>query len=155
MFRPLFLTGVVLLAAAFAGCKPSPTNNAAPTNNITWLEEGNSFEGLTIAVGFRGILDPGGEELEPILAISKDGQPVADAMVFDQFAIAGEDGTFNWEVPTVYEPSPDGKSGYYAQGKLKWPQSSNLAVRYRVVLPESGKEWKRNVILQLPPVDAK
>jgi hypothetical protein len=76
---------------------------------------------MKISLGHRG--------QEPVAAITQDGQPVANAMVFCS----------SGEVATVYE-SPNGKeSGLYL------PNDSQRRVRFRIVLPEMEKEWTRDI----------
>jgi hypothetical protein len=137
--------------ACLIGCgtsKPSSPSKPANAEPIVWLEEGLDCEGAKVSVGYRGSKPKGGASLEPVVSITRDGSPVADAMVFDRLVSADGQTTHGAEAATVYEPAADGKSGNYEQGKLQLPENADgLALRVRVVLPESETDWQKDVPL--------
>ena len=92
-----------------------------------------------------------GGDVEPAVQVTRDGQPVADAQVFN--ALLEDDGetVLAEEVATVYEPPTSDEPAHYAQGSLKIPSGTRQAtIRYRIVLPEGKGERTFDV-----PVDVK
>ena len=87
--------GLSVLLAGCGGSSLQPTPAPSPvTKPVTWIEQDIEHEGMKISLGHRG--------QEPVAAITRDGQPIANAMVFCTLLSAGG------EVATVYE-SPSGK----------------------------------------------
>lgn len=144
-----YLISVALLClAALSGCmcnsQPASPGIAAPV----WIEEGIEHEGMKISLGQRGQRSDAERWVEPVAAITRDGKPVASAMVFSSLISA--DGTvIGDEAATVYESPGEAGSGLYTSGKLEPPAgSSPHAVRFRIVLPDVEKEWTRDVELR-------
>ncbi|MEO8495343.1 MAG: hypothetical protein ABI614_09750 [Planctomycetota bacterium] len=150
--RPTIFAGLLLTLISVSGCsRTAPVKSvekATAADSTIWLEEGLEFEGATIAFGHRGQQAVAGEWLEPTVAITKDGKPVADAMVFYQLVTPDGMSTLGDEVATVFEQASDGTPACYAQGKLQLPgEGRSVAVRVRIVLPEVDKEWSRDFIV--------
>ncbi len=106
---------------------------------LSWQKEVDE-EGYKIALGHHGSKLVAGQEVEPAIQITRDGEPVADAQVFN--ALVAPDGTvLADEVATVYEPPTSEEPAHYAQGALKVPaDTKRLVMRYRIILPEGGGE---------------
>jgi hypothetical protein len=145
-------TGILFTLILLSGCartaREHPIENATTEDSVVWLEEGLGFSGMTIAFGHRnGKLQPG-DWLEPTVAITRDGQIVADAMVFYQLATSDGSSTIGDEVATVFESAADGKSAVYAQGKLRLPDEvASVAVRVRIVFLSIDKDWSQDFIV--------
>ncbi|MCG6156369.1 hypothetical protein [Rubinisphaera margarita] len=101
---------------------------------LVWEGEPETHAGMTILLGHHGQHLHAGEEVEPAVAITRDGQPVADAKVFNAL-INGEDkSVIAAEVPTVYEPETPEEPAHYAQGGLMIPAGAkNVMIRFRIV----------------------
>lgn len=131
--RPRLRSGLPLGLLLLAGCGENASQPpAAPppaANPVTWIEQDIEHEGMKISLGHRG--------QEPVAAITRDGQPVANAMVFCTLLSAGG------EVATVYESPAGTEPGLYAPG------SQQLQIRFRIVLPEVEKEWTREIAIPL------
>jgi hypothetical protein len=117
---------------------------------LVWRKE-TSEQGYDFALGHHGTSLLAGSEVEPAVQITRDGQPVAEAQVFN--ALLADDGetVLAEEVATVYEPPTSEEPAHYAQGALKIPPGTRQAtIRYRIVLPEGKGERTFDV-----PVDVK
>lgn len=108
---------------------------------LIWRQEGVKEGDYTISLGHHGTDLHAGQPVEPAVMVTKGGQDVADAKVFN--ALLAEDGktVVAEEKPTVYEPKTDEEPAHYAQGELTVPQDAKKVVlRFRVVLPEGGEK---------------
>lgn len=106
---------------------------------LKWEKELDE-QGFQIAVGYHGEKLVAGQDIEPAVKIIRDGQPVADAKVFNALLAENGQKVLVEEVATVYEPPTEDEPAHYAQGSLKVPTGVQKAVlRYRIVLPD-GKE---------------
>jgi hypothetical protein len=93
-------------------------------------------QGYHIALGHHGKTLHGGQEVESAVEITRDGQPVADAQVFNALLAADGQTILANEVGTVYEPPTSEEPAHYAQGPLKVPADTpRVVIRYRVLLP--------------------
>jgi hypothetical protein len=142
---------VVTLAAAlisFTGCPRSASStreSSAPA--ITWQEEGLSHGGANIKLGVRQASNPTADSIEPVAAITADGQPVAGAMVFVSLVDpAKESADSPGEVPTLYEPGSDDAPALYTPGPLEL-RAGTTGVRYRIVLPEVNDDFTHEISL--------
>jgi len=117
----------------------------AEDDALVWLQKVKE-QGYDIEVGHHGVTLLAGRKVEPAVQITRDGQPVADAKVFN--ALLAEDGqtVLVEELPTVYEPPSGDEPSHYAQGSLEIPGGTrNVVLRYRIVLPEGKGERTINV----------
>lgn len=150
---PAITMGMWMALLGAGGCTHSPTKNSAengaPSESaIVWLEQGVEAHGMKISLGYRDQKEPADGWLEPAVGITKDGQAVADAMVFCRLVSASGESSLGDEVATVYVPDSGGKSASYVQGKLKLPaDNAAVAVRYRIVLPGMNEDWTRDASL--------
>lgn len=112
---------------------------------LVWREELNE-QGYQISLGHHGQVLRAGHELEPAVQITRDGKPVDNAQVFNALLAADGSTVLADEVATVYEPPTSDEPAHYAQGALKIPADTRqIAIRYRIVLPEGGGERTFNV----------
>ena len=107
---------------------------------LVWREEINE-QGYQIALGHHGQKLLAGHEVEPAAQITRDGQPVANAEVFNALLAADGQTVLADEVVTVYEPPTSDEPAHYAQGALRIPAgTTQVVIRYRIVLPEGSGE---------------
>ncbi len=134
------------VAADVAGADASEAHAHDGDDVLFWEREGIEAEGYQIQLGHHGVNINAGHSVEPAVSISRDGEPVADAKVFN--SLVSDDGqqVLVDEVATVYEPPTAEEPAHYAQGGLDVPQGLNRAViRYRIVLPGEAGEVTYNV----------
>jgi hypothetical protein len=101
---------------------------------LVWEGAPQEHAGLTIKLGHHGKHLHAGEEVEPAVSITYNGEAVSDAKVFN--ALFSADGTTELakEVSTVYEPTTAEEPAHYAQGALAIPKGvTNVVIRFRVV----------------------
>jgi hypothetical protein len=104
----------------------------AAGESLKWEQELEQ-QGYQIALGFHGEKLLAGQDIEPAVKITRDGEPVADAKVFN--ALLADDGqkVLVAEVPTVYEPPTDDEPAHYAQGALRVPSDvQKVVLRFRI-----------------------
>jgi hypothetical protein len=141
------------IAALVVGCGRSFTPPAAaPPPPLLWVEEGIERAGMKISLGYRGATATVDRSVEPVAAITHNGEPVAGAMVFTSLVRGGSDATNREpttdEVATVYEPAGEQTPALYASGKLHLPDGqSPHAVRFRIVLPGADEDFMREISL--------
>jgi hypothetical protein len=105
---------------------------------LVWRKE-LAEQGYQIALGHHGQALHAGHEVEPAVQITREGQPVADARVFNALLAADGQTVFAEEVATVYEPPTSEEPAHYAQGPLQVPaNAAQVVLRYRIVLPHDG-----------------
>jgi hypothetical protein len=111
-----------------------------PDDTLVWQKELKE-DGYEIALGHHGVTLMAGGEVEPAVQLKKNGEPVADAKVFNTLLAGDGDTVLAKEVATVYEPPTDEEPAHYAQGGLKIPPGTRAAtLRFRIVLPENAGE---------------
>jgi hypothetical protein len=101
---------------------------------LVWEGEPKSHAGLVIKLGHHGKQLHAGEEVEPAVSITRNGEAVDDTRVFN--ALLSTDGKtqLTKEVATVYEPTTAEEPAHYAQGALAIPQGvTGVVIRFRVV----------------------
>ncbi len=143
----LFLSFITLLAV---GCPP----NAAPSEDgppaAVWVEEGLEHGGAKIALGYRKTSSGSAGALVPIAAITRNGQPVAGAMVFTRYVHLSRGGneTIADEVATVFEEARAGETPVYVPSTpLRPTKKAPTAVRYRIALPHAEEDWRHDMKL--------
>lgn len=103
---------------------------------LVWEGEPKSHAGLEIKLGRHGQHLHAGEEVEPAVAITRDGQDVSDAKVFNALVSADGKTVLAEEVPTIYEPKTPEEPAHYAQGGLAIPKDvKQVAIRFRIAVP--------------------
>lgn len=103
---------------------------------LVWEGEPKSHAGLVIKLGHHGQHLHAGEEVEPAVSITRDGDDVSDAKVFNALVSADGKTVLAKEVPTVYEPKSPEEPAHYAQGALAIPQDAKqVAIRFRIAAP--------------------
>lgn len=107
---------------------------------LIWVGEPQQYEGMEIKLGHHATELHAGEEAEPAVSITRDGQPVSDAKVFNSLLSADGGTILAEEVATVFEPTTPEEPAHYAQGGLLIPKGTTSAiVRFRIV-PAGGSE---------------
>ncbi len=163
MIRTYALGAVlVFFTAIVAGCgsgenkqpdTQSPGNGGKQSSGHThegddalfWQREGIEHEGYVIKLGHHGLKVYADHDLEPAVSVTRDGEPVTDAKVFNSLVAADRKTVLAAEVATVYEPATDEEEAHFAQGELKVPGDvSRVIIRYRIELP-GGSEYQHDV----------
>jgi hypothetical protein len=100
---------------------------------LVWEGGPKEHAGLTIKLGHHGGHLHAGEEVEPAVSITRNGEAVSDARVFN--ALFSADGKeLAKEVATVFEPTTKDEPAHYAQGALAIPSGlSKAIIRFRIV----------------------
>lgn len=107
---------------------------------LVWRGEPREHAGLQVQLGQHGKHLHAGEAVEPAVAITRDGQPVSDAKVFN--SLLSEDGetVLAEEVATIFEPTTKDEPAHYAQGELLVPKgSSKVVIRYRIATADGDE----------------
>jgi hypothetical protein len=151
--RNAFLSVVLAtLSITFAGCPRSASSTRAVEEPaIEWVQKELAHGDAKIALGIREEAPNGKLSLEPVAAITRDGQPVAGAMVFVSLVAPGEDsanaGSAS-EVATVYQPASGQTPALYSPVPLDLPGGkAPSAVRFRIVLPSADSDFTHEISL--------
>lgn len=124
------------------------SHSHAGDDALVWRKQVDE-QNFNIALGHHGQTLHAGHTVEPAVGITRAGQPIADAQVFNALLAADGETVLAEEVATVYEPPTSAEPAHYAQGALRLPaDSQRVVIRYRVLLPEGGGEQTFDV-----PVD--
>lgn len=116
---------------------------------LVWEGELKNHAGLEIKLGHHGAHLHAGEEVEPAVSITRDGQPVSDAKVFNALLSADGATVLAKEVSTIYEPTTEDEPAHYAQGGLAIPNDvKEVMIRFRIV-PADGEEATFDVSIQV------
>jgi len=116
------------------------SHSHAGDDALVWREDVGE-QGFQFALGHHGQTLRAGHEVEPAVRITREGQPIADARVFNMLLAADGQTVLANEVGTVYEPPTHEEPAHYAQGALRIPAGTQRVVmRYRIVLPEGRGE---------------
>ena len=112
MRKPLSPLALAIgIAGLVAGCGRSVSTPATPPRPpLLWVEEGIEHAGMRISLGYRGAAAVAADsDVEPVAAITHNGEPVAGAMVFTSLVAADSDKKngepTTGEAPTVFEPA--------------------------------------------------
>ena len=101
---------------------------------LVWEGEPKEHAGLTIKLGHHGKHLHAGEEVEPAVSITRGGEAVSDAKVFNALFSADGKTELVKEVATVYEPTTEEEPAHYAQGALAIPKGvTSVVIRFRIV----------------------
>lgn len=138
-----------------------PAANQPPASvdeSVVWVERELSHAGATIAIGYRrDDSESGVPQIEPVVSIDRDGQTLANAMVFNQLLAAGDGETdadragdpAGDELATVYRQPASAQAAWYAGNTFELPGGAKrCTVRFRVVLPEA-EPWTRDTEISL------
>ena len=100
---------------------------------LVWRGEPRTYAGLEIQLGHHGKQLHAGEEVEPAVSITHDGQPVSDAKVFNSLLSADDKTVLAEEVATIFEPTTEEEPAHYAQGTLSIPKGvDKVVIRFRI-----------------------
>lgn len=115
---------------------------------LVWEGDPKQHAGLVIKLGHHGKHLLAGEEIEPAVSITRGGEPVRNAQVFNAlFDIDGIE--LAPEVATVFEPATAEEPAHYAQGALTIPAGvSEVVVRFRIV-PAGADEVQYDVPIKV------
>jgi hypothetical protein len=115
------------------------SHSHAGDDALVWRQQIDE-QGYHIALGHHGQTLQAGQKIEPAVEITRDGQPVADAQVFNALLAADGQTVLAKEVATIYEhPTPE-EPAHYAQGALKVPADTRqVVIRYRILLPHGSE----------------
>lgn len=104
---------------------------------LVWRGEPRDHVGLKIQAGHHGRTLHAGKSVEPAVSITRDGQVVSDARVFNSLLSADGRTVLAKEVGTVFEPATKDEPAHYAQGALSIPKDvETVVIRYRVAIPD-------------------
>jgi len=144
------VTLVLCLPALLAGCAGNSPVTPEAQEPLAWIEKGIVHKGVEITLGHRGKSAGAERWVEPVVSITHEGEPVANAMVFNSLVSTDGSKVIGDEVATVYEPPSGKEPALYAQGKLKPPTGSwPCVVRFRIVLPDIEEQWTRDIEIPL------
>jgi hypothetical protein len=116
---------------------------------LVWEGEPKNHNGLEIKLGHHGKHLHAGEEVEPAVSITRAGQPVSDAKVFNSLLSADGGTVLAEEVATIFEPTTADEPAHYAQGGLAIPNDvEEVVIRFRIV-PADGEETTFDVPIQV------
>jgi hypothetical protein len=121
-------------------------------DTLVWQRQDIQHAGYVISLGHHSKVLHAGEPVEPAVSISRDGQPVSDAQVFNSLWSGDGKTALAEEVRTVYEPPTAEEPAHYAQGGLKIPSdATNVVIRYRIVLPAGAPVASYDVAVATKP----
>lgn len=138
----------MLAVGAATGCHSRSADRPAARPEVVWVEDDIPHDDVRISLGYRPVRSDDGTLPHPVARITRDGEPVANAMVFCGI-VSGDSGEkVGDEVATEYRSSPAADTGYYVQSGLQWPENGvRYRIRYRIVLPDSEQVWTREMSL--------
>lgn len=128
---------------------PYAGNFLEEDDSLVWEGEPKQHAGLTIKLGHHSKKLHAGKEVEPAVSITKDGEAVSDAKVFNSLFSADGKTELAKEIPTIYEPETPEEPAHYAQGELAIPQATKqLVIRFRIV-PSDADEVTYDVAVSV------
>jgi hypothetical protein len=121
-------------------------------DTLVWQRSDIQEAGYVISLGHHSKVSHAGHPVEPAVSISRDGQPVADAQVFNSLWSPDAATVLADETRTVYEPPTADEPAHYAQGSLTIPSdATSVVIRYRIVLPAGAGEVSYDVAVPTEP----
>lgn len=121
-------------------------------DSLVWGRSDVEQAGYQIKLGHHSQKLHSGEEIEPAVSISRDGQAVADAQVFNSLQATGGAAVLAAEVATVYEPETADEPAHYAQGALQVPAGTEAGIiRFRIGLPAGVGEHSFDLPVTFEP----
>lgn len=156
---PATVTVLLLLVTTFVhGCHESnqPQDQGGHAHShegddaLVWVEKNIEYERFLLALGHHGKHLHAASFVEPAVSITRDGEAVADAKVFNSLISADGTEVIRQEVATVYEPESAEEPAHYAQGKLHLPKGAQqFLIRFRIVLPGAENELRRDIPIEV------
>lgn len=141
---------VCSLMIPLGGCAQGTPQTRPTVQPLVWSEKNIEFQGATIDLGFREVAAPG-RSVEPVAAITRDGAPIAGAMVFISLVASGGSESAQRssdEASALYEPPGEQTPALYTAGELRLPEgAARPAVRFRIALPDAEEDFTREVPL--------
>lgn len=121
-------------------CVTACSKSSSPLDaGVTWIKQGITYEDVTIDLGYRQSDTDTAGALTPLAVITRDGIPVANAMVFCSLVDDAGEGT---ESATVYEV--EGTSAWYT-GSPQQADALPCVLRFRIVLPEQPEAFRGEI----------
>jgi len=110
-------------------------------DSLVWGRSDLQHAGFVIQLGHHSQTLHAGTSMEPAVSITRDGQPVGDAQVFNSLLASEGGAVLAAEAPTVYEPPTDDEPAHYAQGELAIPAGTTSGtIHFRIALPGIPEE---------------
>ena len=117
---------------------------------LVWVEENIEHEGFLLALGHHAKHLHAASFVEPAVSITRDGEAVADAEVFNSLVSADGTEVIREEAATIYEPETEEEPAHYAQGKLHLPKGSKqFLIRFRIALPGAQEDLTRDITIEV------
>ncbi len=133
---------VLFVGLAVAGGCNKPDDNA-----LIWQRADLEHEGYVISLGHHGEQLYADHKAEPAVMITRDGEPVADAMVFVTLLDSAGEKVLTQEQATVYKLPTDAEPAYYSPTSVMLPaDATEVTLRYRITFPEAG-EFSQDVVI--------
>jgi len=155
---PLLVVQVFAIGCAREATVPPPQETVTDPHPHThegddalvWVEKDFEHAGVSISLGHHGEHVHAASMLEPSVMIMREGEPVADAQVFNCLVSADGNAVIREEVATVYEPESENEPAHYAQGKLHVPKGvDKVVVRFRIVLAGESEDLTRDMTVEV------
>ncbi len=122
-----------------------------PDDSLVW-EDTQTVGELEIKLGHHAAKLHAGSTVEPAVSITRGGEAVADAEVFNSLLAVDEE-VLAEEVPTIYEPETPDEPAHYAQGELAIPDDvRSVIIRFRIVA--DGEETTYDTVVPVEAAEA-
>lgn len=109
---------------------------------LHWPKKDLKHESYMVSLGHHGDHWHGGEEIEPAVAISKDGKDFGEAKITCQ--LMDGDKAIDSPVEMTFEPKTEKEPAHYAGAKLAFPsEEKKYAVKFEMTL--DGKNFSDTV----------
>ena len=105
---------------------------------LHWPKKDVEHSEFSVSFGHHGNHWHGGEQIEPAVAIARQGKDIGDAKVVCQ--LLDGDVAIGLAEDMVFEPKTDEEPAHYAGAKLTFPENEkNYLVRFEILLDGSEK----------------
>lgn len=112
----------------------------ADSDVLRWHRQDLEHEGYQISLGQHGLHPHAGEEFEPAVMVTKEGEPVADATVYVALLDAAGQQTLSEQRKMTYEPETADEPAHYAQAMVEVPaDAAEVTLRYRIEIPGASE----------------
>ena len=139
----LFLLPILLLSVYAACNNTSDQQEADPPEKIEreeghhhgagdalfWPKKDVVHEGFQISLGHHGNHWHHGDQIEPAVAIVKDGKDIGDATITCQ--LFDDDEAIEMEASMIFEPKTEEEPAHFAGAKLTFPAEKNVPGQVR------------------------
>jgi hypothetical protein len=112
---------------------PEESHSHGDADKLVWVHSDIEEGEFLISLGHHGEHFHGGDEIEPAVSISRDGEDVSNAIVHNSLVAAEGETVLCEEQATVFEPKTDAEPVHYAQGALTIPKDARtFLIRFRI-----------------------